>query len=124
LVMGGDKTASILGSQVLTMYAAEFDRRLRLPNTRLMVIGYGFRDNHITRAIEVAADQGGLGIFVIDPAGADAPDPERDRQNILRPPGPYNAIQRHLIGSSRRGLGRIFGGDIIERDKVLRFFAE
>jgi hypothetical protein len=122
LVMGGNKTASIRGSHLLTMYAAEFLRLLRQPNTRLMVIGYGFGDNHINAALEDAAAVGGLQTFIIDPWGADAPDPEKSRQNIIKPAGPQKKIQETLIGASRRGLRQIFGGDVIERDKVLRFF--
>jgi hypothetical protein len=122
LIMGEDKAGSIKGSKVLSLYAKEFERRLREPDTRVIIIGYGFRDNHINMALNSAADAGGLRAFIIDPAGADAPDLFRDRPYRLRPAGPEHPIQRALIGASRRPLGRIFGGDTIERDKVLRFF--
>lgn len=121
LVMGGDKTASINGSSILAAYAAEFERRLNLPDTRLVVIGYGFGDNHINMALDRAAQAGGLRTFIVDPAGADAPDPNRGRQMMIKPRGPQNAVQGSIAGASRRPLSRIFGGDAIERDKVLRF---
>lgn len=122
LVMGGDKTDAIKGSKVLTMYKTEFDRQLKQPNTRLMIIGYGFHDDHINLALDEAAEMGGLRSFIIDPAGADAPDEYRNRQNMLKKAGAQKKIQETLIGASRRGLQQIFGGDTIERDKVLRFF--
>jgi hypothetical protein len=46
-IVGGDKTANIASSRVLSLYKQEFERRLRLPDTRLMIIGYGFHDDHI-----------------------------------------------------------------------------
>ena len=122
LVMGGDKTDAIKGSKVLTMYKAEFERQLNQPNTRLMIIGYGFHDSHINAALDSAAEHGGLRSFIIDPAGADAPDENRNREHMLKMAGAQKKIQETLIGASRRGLQQIFGGDTIERDKVLRFF--
>ncbi|MFI4973246.1 MAG: SIR2 family protein [Caulobacterales bacterium] len=122
LVMGGDKTGSIKGSKVLSLYMQEFERRLLEPDTRVMIIGYGFRDEHINGALQRAAEAGRLKAFIVDPAGADAPDQFRNRPTRLRGPDPEHKIQTALIGASRRSLGRTFGGDTIERDKVLRFF--
>jgi hypothetical protein len=122
LVMGGDKPGSIKGSTLLSLYMREFERRLREPDARLMIIGYGFRDDHINAALRTAAEAASLKAFIIDPAGADAPDLFRDRTARIKPAGPEHPIQRALIGASRRPLSRTFGGDTIERDKVLRFF--
>lgn len=122
IIMGGEKTAAIRGSAVLTAYAQEFERRLNEPGTRLMIIGYGFGDGHITTAIERAAAAGGLETYIIDPWGSDAPDGMRGMQNVIRPAPPVNAIQGSLIGASRSGLRIIFGGNLIERGRVLRFF--
>ena len=121
-VMGGDKTSTIKASKILSMYMQEFERRLRAPDTRVMIIGYGFRDDHINLALNSAAQAGGLKAFIVDPAGADAPDLYRDRPHRIKLAGPEHPIQKALIGASRRPLSRIFGGDTIERDKVLRFF--
>lgn len=121
-IVGGDKTANIAASRVLSLYKAEFDRRLRLPDTRLMIIGYGFHDDHINTSINEAISQGGLRSFIIDPAGADAPNPYRDRRSRFKPAEPEYPIQRVLMGVSTRKLSTTFGGDIAERDKVLRFF--
>jgi hypothetical protein len=39
------------------------------PKTRLMIIGYGIRDPHITAAITKAADAG-LRVFILEKKGA------------------------------------------------------
>jgi len=121
-IIGGDKTASIAASKVLSLYKAEFDRRLKLPDTRLMIIGYSFHDNHINASINEAISAGSLQAFIIDPAGADAPNPYRNRPYRYKPGQPEHPIQRVLMGVSTRNLSTTFGGDVAERDKVLRFF--
>jgi hypothetical protein len=78
-------------------------------------------DGHITAAIERAAAAGGLETDIIDPWGSDAPA-MRGMQNVIRPTAPVDAIQGSLIGASRHGLSTIFGGNLIERGRVFRFF--
>lgn len=124
LVMGGDKTENINGTKILKMYLDEFKRLLIQHRTRLMIVGYGFRDHHINKILNKSAAAGTIRSFIIDPRGIDAPDPYWDRPHRLKGADPEFPIQSALIGSSRRPLSRIFGGDIIERDKVLRFFSE
>ena len=51
LVAGGNKIRTIRSLEILRLYLTEFERRLAIPDTRLMVIGYGFQDNHINEAI-------------------------------------------------------------------------
>jgi SIR2-like domain len=121
-IIGGDKTDNIAASRVLWLYKQEFDLRLRLPDTRLMIIGYGLHDDHINTAINEAISRGGLRTFIIDRAGADAPDPYRNRPYRFKPADPEYPVQRALMGVSKRSLSTTFGGDTIERDKVLRFF--
>jgi hypothetical protein len=48
MVMGYNKVTMIQAQQVLRFYYTEFERCLSLPGARLVVIGYGFRDTHIT----------------------------------------------------------------------------
>ena len=121
IIMGGDKVEAINGSKVLRSYAEEFRRRLMEPDARLMIIGYGFGDGHINMAIREAAEAG-LKIYIVDPWGIEAPDPDRGKENVIRTPPPVNAIQRALIGASSVGLGTIFGGNLVQRGRVLRFF--
>ena len=123
IIMGGEKTAKIGGSNVLAAYAEEFGRRLNEPEMRLMIIGYGFGDGHINAAIEAAATVGGLRTFIVDPRGSDAPNRKKAAINQISLPQPINKTQASLIGASRLSLREIFGGNRIERDDLLGFFA-
>ncbi|MGF6735745.1 hypothetical protein OKW50_007918 [Paraburkholderia youngii] len=125
LIMGGEKVREIGLHPILTWYADMFDEYLARPDSRLVVIGYGFRDAHINGAITRAIEQNGLRLFAISPQGTD----------LVRSIGPTNRpaqiraatqleenFERSLIGASRRYLYEIFGRDAIERRKVQRFF--
>jgi hypothetical protein len=83
LIIGGDKARNIRRNRVLSVYAEAFDDWLSR-GTRLMVIGYGFRDDHINAALSRAAERG-LQMFVIDPLGsnlADSLNATRQRAHI------------------------------------------
>ena len=107
-------------------YMGEFEKILQAGATRLMVIGYGFRDQHINEVIEKAAASRGLQMFVIDPSGADV----AWRVNSSRGPGAMvsqesileSAFNQSVVGASRRSLREIFGHDGVEHAKVMRFF--
>jgi hypothetical protein len=111
LVLGGAKTNAIAGAALLSSYFEEFRRRLSIPDTRLIIIGYGFGDAHINEALR-AAEKTGLKIFVIDPAGAGIFDKLDD-------PEPF---RRMFIGASPLSLRETFSGNVAERDHVFRFF--
>ena len=51
LVIGSGKTAAINRFAILRWYWEQFLYYLSLPDTRLVVIGYGFADEHINQAI-------------------------------------------------------------------------
>src|SRR5262245_36187256 len=125
LVMGGNKPATIKQHRILEWNQEQFREYLSIPDTRLMVIGYSFRDEHINRAISKAVDRGTLRLFVIDPSGLDVLDRnlEKNRRLPIALADPFfEKVQPHLIGASRRPLSRIFGGDLVEHGKVMRFF--
>ena len=116
--MGGNKSANIAASELLSWYEQEFRSALRQPDTRLMVIGYGFADTHINSHIREGA-AAGMKLFVIDPSGVDAIDTLRSR-------GIYNfgsSLQDSFIGASRRDLLATLTRDTVERAKVMRFFS-
>ena len=126
MVIGGDKTRQIGTHPILVEYAEAFDARLAQVDARLLIIGYGFRDHHINRAIERAVYANGLKFFVICPEGSDAAHTFR---SSIHPGAALTTLgydladvfSRGLMGASRRGLGEIFGNDNIEHDKVMRF---
>ncbi len=120
LVMGGNKPGAISASPLLKWYAEQFDHYLQRPDARLMIIGYGFRDDHINQALLHATEKHGLKIFIIDPAGVDILD--RRPKGIPGPPTPLMAMQPQVIGASRRRLLDTFGGDDVEHARVMKFF--
>jgi hypothetical protein len=127
LVMGGRKEKEIEFHPILNWYMSKFEELVWAGGTRLMIIGYGFRDAHINRVIERGAHEFGLRMFVIDPAGADI----AWRVNPSRAPGAAigaesnleSAFKQAVQGASRRSLREIFGGDRVEHAKVMRFLA-
>ena len=124
LIMGGAKQQEIGRNDILNWYAREFEASLLQPNSRLMVIGYGFGDPHINEVIERAVTRG-LKLFVIDPAGAELAfklNKTRRRGQIIGPDPLEDMLRASLIGGSRRPLSEIFGDDGAEFNKVMRFF--
>ena len=71
LVMGGNKPTTIQRHPILMWYAEKFLEALSKPNARLMVIGYGFGDDHINRLIYEGWEKGGktLSMFIVQPDG-------------------------------------------------------
>jgi hypothetical protein len=120
LIMGSAKTAAIRRQPLLESYQREFSNGLKQPNTRLMVIGYSFLDDHINEVIETASRLHGLGTYLVDPRGRDAlRDPKMERAAIR--------VQREiegirLIGELRRPLSTVFAGDTFAHGELMRFF--
>jgi hypothetical protein len=121
LVLGGNKPGIINKNPLLAFYHGEFASRLSVANTRLMVIGYSFNDDHINRTLIEAVKRGGLRIFIVDPMGTDVID--KNRNGAIYSPGELVVeIWPALIGASRRTLREIFGADRVEYEKLMRFF--
>ncbi len=121
LVLGGNKRFIIDRHPVLKWSNEQFSISLSTPNTRLMVIGYGFGDDHINAVIHEAATTRGFELFVIDPLGVDVMDKNRNA-TIYTPDVLAKDLWPHVIGSSRRSLRETFGSDRAEHAKVMRFF--
>jgi hypothetical protein len=123
LVMGADKMSSIQDHGLLRWSFETFKGHFASP-TKLMIIGYGFRDEHINRVLIDAATAGRLELFVIDTLGAGA----LDQNNNTRGGSIYvrseldEILSPALIGASRRPLREIFGTDRAEHIKVETFF--
>lgn len=124
LIMGGGKVREIGQTPILSWYAKVFEERLAEKPSRLMVIGYGFRDEHINTAIAKAVE-GGLKLFIIAPEGAELArriNPTRQAGQIAAATPLEGILEQSLVGASRRGLREIFGADTAEHNKVMRFF--
>ena len=126
LIVGGNKSGAIGSAPILSWYYSEFERAMFEGDARLMVIGYGFRDEHINATLIKAVVRCGLKLFIVTPAGAD-----QARQVNPSAGGAIKArsaledtFERGVIGASQRGLREIFGGNGLELAKLERFFAE
>ena len=103
-----------------------FAEYLSEPGSRLVTIGYGWLDEHITGVIKTGVRQNGLKLFVIDPVGG-----RKARQlNTLAAENRVGALaktpleetfERGLYGASSRGLSEIFGGNQREHGNLMRF---
>jgi hypothetical protein len=129
MIMGANKVENMKAFPILLRYQEAFAHYLMgEPGSRLMVIGYSFRDDHINQIIFDAVHQAGLKMFIIDPAGANV---ARNANPTRAPAGARAAAPQEseleaifkasVIGASRRSLGEIFGADEVEHAKVMRF---
>lgn len=126
LVLGSEKVQQVNGQETLRWYMEQFRLYLSAP-TRLMIIGYGYRDQHINELLMDAARRGTLKTFVIDPNGLNA----FDQNNLTRRPGNIycpseleTTLSPTLIGASSRRLSETFNDDYAEHSKVMTFFRE
>jgi hypothetical protein len=67
MVIGRGKTKHINNEPLLQHYFELFDRVLSKGNRRLLVIGYGFGDEHINSVISNAVKEHGLKIYILSP---------------------------------------------------------
>jgi SIR2-like domain len=67
MVIGGDKPGQIGREPLLDWYFEIFQRVLSAPRRRLLVIGYGFGDDHVNESIARAIMEQGLRLCVICP---------------------------------------------------------
>lgn len=109
LIMGNAKSGAIQKFEVLQHYHALFSSSLNQPKGKLMVIGYGFQDDHINNVIEGASRRYGLGTFLVDPRGRDALLDPRMALADIKPKREIEGIK--LIGELRRPLSAVFSGD-------------
>jgi hypothetical protein len=103
-IIGGNKAVLIEQQPLLKWYNEEFAKRLLSPEVRLMIIGYSFGDSHINRMIVEGANVIG--------------------SNTSLPFNPGFSIKNSIIGASRRPLlTTLSGRDIVELNKIKRFFS-
>ncbi len=124
LVMGGNKEGSLAGHPVLQWYFEKFKEYLSGP-TRVMTIGYSYRDRHINDVLMAAARRRQLKLFVIDPLGVQAigqGNGSRGGAVYQRSDVEELLEEEALVGVSSRGLRETFGDDRGEHIKLMQFF--
>jgi hypothetical protein len=126
MILGGAKQHEIGQVPILQWYMQQLEAFLVQSDARLMVIGYGFRDEHINTVIERAASRG-LKLFVIDPRGARIAyemNELRKGNHIGASDTQLEQLMKHsLIGGSSRALRAVFSDDEPEHSKIMRFFS-
>ena len=70
MIIGRDKASQIGRNYLLAWYLELFKSVLSRPDSRLLVIGYGFGDPHINRAISDSITRCGLWLYILDPTPA------------------------------------------------------
>lgn len=121
MVVGGQKEQYINNHKILQWYQDAFKYYLSKANTRLVIVGYSFGDEHINNMLIDAAAHG-LTIFIIDPQGVDVLKTHNTTlTGVIKDRTPIEkAIEPILVGASRRKLSAIFAGDInCEYKKVI-----
>ena len=119
LVMGAGKGSQIASYQLLRRYFEYFRDCLSIPDTRLVVIGYGFGDDHINRELVEAGRRHALKMMVVGPEG---------RKPLVKNPGamipPPEPLRDDItsLGESVRSLRNTFTSDELERDLLYRVF--
>lgn len=120
-VIGGGKESYIRRKPILSKYFDEFRDYLLLPDTRLMIVGYGFGDEHVNKVLISASEKNSsLVFFHVHPDGRDAVlRGAKTRMPIYSTPTIANLP---CIGESRRPLSSTFLDDSLEYEKLTRFF--
>ncbi len=112
MVVGTAKTKQISVSPLLMWYFDIFKRVLSAGDARLLIIGYGFGDEHVNAAIADAVERHGLKIFIWD-AGPNL----RDR--VLA--APHGAsVWRGLLSTATRPLIEVFPTNQAETEEYRR----
>jgi len=121
LIIGSGKSGAIQRYPVLKEYHAQFATRLKQPDTRLMIIGYSFQDEHINAVIENASSSCGLLTFLVDPNGRKALIDPKMRDAGVRPVRDIEKIR--IFGEIRRPLSEFMGKqDSFAYGELMRFF--
>lgn len=124
LIVGGDKAQAIQSHQILSWYFTQFCDYVTRPDTKLMVIGYGFRDQHINRPIIDAINGSGLRVFIIDSLGVEVIRRANPTWGgaIYAPNQLDDAFQLGFSGASQRNLSETFGNGAVSHAQVMNFF--
>jgi len=77
MVIGKNKLEDIQQEPILQWYFELFHNTLLEGSKKLLIIGYGFKDEHINQILLQAIQEAGLKLFIISPT-----DPEKFKSNI------------------------------------------
>jgi len=112
LVVGTGKSGQIAASTMLSWYQEIFRRVLSAGGVRLMIVGYGFGDEHVNEVIADAVDYHDLKVFIWD-TGPNL----RDRVRAA-PHG--TSIWKGLLSTATRPLIEVFPSNQAETEEYRR----
>jgi hypothetical protein len=123
-IMGTGKLRAIRENPLLDQYHHTFADFMRKGNTRLTVIGYGFRDDHINKTLQEAVSDHGLQMFIVDPRGASiAYEESHPKQQLI--PGPKSDFeewfQKGLYSASTTPFRRLMIDESLDREVLEDF---
>ncbi len=117
MVIGDHKALQISSLPLLDFYHEAFEQVLRTGDVRLMIIGYGFGDEHINSVIASAVQQCGLRVFIWNT--------QADIVERLRSSAPHgNDILPGLITSETRRMIEVFPPDQRDTESYSRISSE
>jgi len=112
MVVGAQKAGQIAASPLLKWYFDIFESVLSVGDVRLLIIGYGFRDEHVNATIADAIEHYGLKVFIWD-TGPNL----RDR--VLA--APHGAsLWKGLLSMATRPLVEVFPSNQAETEEYRR----
>jgi hypothetical protein len=112
MVIGNDKTRTIASMPLLNWYADIFREVLNAGDVRLMIVGYGFADEHINATVVEAIEQHGLTVFIWNTAP--------DLKGLVLS-SPYGArIWNGLISTATRSFIEVFPSNQAETEEYRR----
>jgi hypothetical protein len=112
LVVGTAKTDRIAASPLLSWYWDIFERVLSAGEVRLLVVGYGFGDDHVNAAIANAVEHHGLRLFIWDTA------PNLKDRIHAAPHG--SPIWKGLLSTASRQMIEVFPSNQDETEEYRR----
>jgi hypothetical protein len=118
LVIGDGKDAMIGRSALLSNYLTKFREHLSAGDTKLMVVGYSFTDDHVNKVLEDASNDKGLKTYLVNPAGLAVFDPPPGAL-ITSPSNVFKALK--LSGILTRPFRDAFISDELAFNSFQRF---
>jgi hypothetical protein len=116
MVIGRGKTGQIQKEPLLKYYCEVFKKVLSQNQRRLLIIGYGFGDEHINRVISESVRDNGLKIYIISPVS-----PEEFKRKLLKN-NLGKDIWQGISGYFPYSLKEIFSDEVNKNRAIKRNF--
>lgn len=112
MIVGTKKTAQIASFPLLEAYWQTFKAVLQAGDVRLMIVGYGFSDDHVNAVIADSVENHGLRVFVWDT------DP--NLKDLIRGASRGSSIWKGVLSTASRPMIEVFPSDQSETGEYRR----